>query len=160
MDPNSINQTVQDLTKSANSVADTVQNVTTTAQYIIGWIVGLVGMLAHHVLLITLAVRFVVVWIVMGILWHVGWTTYNTGWDFAVASIFLVGLGAICANLGKLAVAALPIVLPILLLIDALCFAFADWFIPGMSSTRYIAAPLMYSLILVVVQLPLNFAPA
>ncbi|OGV67191.1 MAG: hypothetical protein A2283_06090 [Lentisphaerae bacterium RIFOXYA12_FULL_48_11] len=154
-----ITQVVQHVVNTANSVADAVNNVTTAGQYAIGWIAGLVGMLAHHMFLITLAVRFIVIGIVMGILWHVGWNEYHSGWDFAVASVFLVGLGAICANVGK-AASAFPIVLPFMMLIDAGCFAFVDWFIPGMSSVRPIVAPLMYSFILLVIQIPLNYTPA
>ena len=143
---------------AVKSVADSVNQVTTAGQYIISSIAGLAGMLAHHVLMATLVIRFVVVWIVMGMIWHAGWTDYHSSWDFVVASIFLVGLGAFSANVGKLA-SAIPYLLPVLMLVDAGCFAFVDWFIPGMSSTKPIIAPLMYSFVLIVVQAPLNYLP-
>lgn len=162
MDPNAVTNLAQladDVSRTAQSVAKSVGETTSAFQYIVSTVGGVVGMFAHHVFLATLAVRFIVAWVVMGILWHAGWTDYHSIWDFGVGSIFLVGLGAICANVGKVA-AAVPMLLPVLMLIDAGCFAFVDWFIPGMSAAKPILSPVMYSFVLLVVQVPLNYAPA
>ena len=149
---NEISQTCTATAQSSNVVSDALHNIG-------GLIVGIIGFFCHHIFLLTLAVRFCVVAVTVGILWHVGWIEFCSMWSFLVSTVLLIGLGAIAANVGK-GFAFAPFLLPLLILVDGCCFWAVVWFIPGLSSVRPIAAPVMYGFVLFAIQIPLSFVPA